>query len=203
MPFFSSRREPSPEEVPVEPVHQEEEKPKRHFFSRREASPTPSHRTNNTSVSSVSRSSHGAHEPAAAGPEAGSRNGSVRRSLLHRSFGNGNSNAEMDPSIVAARERVVAAEAAERDADRALEEARRAVREARDHVKRLEEEAREEARLAKIKQYHAREVSKRAKPLGRRLSPTSFASPEPMLDDRRRFCKTVALTLFVTGHGEI
>jgi hypothetical protein len=55
--------------------------------------------------------------------------------LLHR-------NAE-DPSIVAARERVLSAEAAERDADKALSHARGAVREARDHVKRLEREATE------------------------------------------------------------
>lgn len=49
-----------------------------------------------------------------------------------------------DPSILAARERVMGAEAAERDADRALHNARIAVREARDHVKRLEREAAEE-----------------------------------------------------------
>jgi hypothetical protein len=49
-----------------------------------------------------------------------------------------------DPSIMAARERVMSAEAAERDADRALHHARLAVREARDHVKRLEREAAEE-----------------------------------------------------------
>jgi hypothetical protein len=56
--------------------------------------------------------------------------------LFHR-------NAE-DPSILAARERVMSAEAAERDADKALHNARMAVREARDHVKRLEREAAEE-----------------------------------------------------------
>lgn len=73
----------------------------------------------------------------------------------------------MDPSIVRARERVMGAENAERDADRALEAARLRVREARDDVKRLELEAAEEARRAKIKQYHAKEVSKRGKQLGR------------------------------------
>ncbi|KUI56022.1 hypothetical protein VP1G_10794 [Cytospora mali] len=59
------------------------------------------------------------------------------------------------------------AEAAERDADRALELARREVRDAREEVRRLELEAKEEARRAKIKQYHAKEVSKRGKALGR------------------------------------
>src|SRR5271154_2141039 len=55
--------------------------------------------------------------------------------LLHR-------NAE-DPSIATARERVLGAEAAERDADKALMHARAAVKEARNHVKRLEREATE------------------------------------------------------------
>jgi len=49
-----------------------------------------------------------------------------------------------DPSILAARERVISAEAAEREADKALINARAAVREAREHVKRLEREAAEE-----------------------------------------------------------
>jgi hypothetical protein len=56
--------------------------------------------------------------------------------LLHRS--------DADPSIRAAHDRVVSAEAAEREADKALLNARVAVREARAHVKRLEKEAAEE-----------------------------------------------------------
>jgi hypothetical protein len=95
-------------------------------------------------------------------------NNSGRKSLLARSFGHGN-NVEMDPSIVQARERVLSAETAEREADRALEAARNHVREARAEVKRLELEAAEEAKRAKIKQYHAREVSKRGKQLGRKF----------------------------------
>ena len=59
----------------------------------------------------------------------------------HRGFFHRN---DEDPSIVAARERVVNAEAAERQADRALAQARIAVREAREGVKRLEREAAEE-----------------------------------------------------------
>jgi len=72
-----------------------------------------------------------------------------------------------DPSIAAARERVLSAEGAEREADKALVGAREAVREAREHVLRLEKEAEEEARLAKIKQTQARSISERARPLGR------------------------------------
>jgi hypothetical protein len=48
-----------------------------------------------------------------------------------------------DPSIIAARERVMNAESAEKDADRALVAARAAVKEAREHIKRLEREAAE------------------------------------------------------------
>jgi len=72
-----------------------------------------------------------------------------------------------DSSITTARERVLSAEAAERDADRALLTARTSVREAREHVKRLEREAAEEARLAKIKQKQAGALGKRGKMLGR------------------------------------
>ncbi|KAL2416848.1 hypothetical protein ABEF95_009043 [Exophiala dermatitidis] len=72
-----------------------------------------------------------------------------------------------DPSIVDARQRVAQAERAEHEADRALVQARAAVRDAREHVKVLEQEAAEEARLAKIKQQNAKDISKRAKPLGR------------------------------------
>lgn len=46
-----------------------------------------------------------------------------------------------DPSIVAARQKVTDAEAAESAADRALNEARAAVRAAKEHVKMLEQEA--------------------------------------------------------------
>lgn len=49
-----------------------------------------------------------------------------------------------DASITAARERVMSAEAAEKDADKALLNARAAVREAREQVKILEREAGEQ-----------------------------------------------------------
>lgn len=75
-----------------------------------------------------------------------------------------------DASIVDARQRVVNAEQAERKADAALAQARTAVREARDHVRQLERDAEEEARLAKIKQDQARDLSNRAKPLGRKFA---------------------------------
>ncbi|KAJ5908732.1 hypothetical protein N7495_001414 [Penicillium taxi] len=73
-----------------------------------------------------------------------------------------------DPSITAAREQVIRAEAAEREADKALMASRSAVKQAWDHVKHLEREAAEEARLAKIKQDQASTISKRARPLGRK-----------------------------------
>ncbi|OCT51415.1 hypothetical protein CLCR_09240 [Cladophialophora carrionii] len=64
--------------------------------------------------------------------------GSTRSSggLFHRNH--------EDSSIIAARERVLSAETAEREADRALVQARAAVQEARNHVKMLEREAEEE-----------------------------------------------------------
>jgi hypothetical protein len=168
MPFFSRNTEPV-EEPPVV-----EEPPKKHgLFSRnRSPSPAPSNRTDGTQhTRHTSTTYHTSpdRESSSGGifrrsTDASSHSG--RRSLLHRSFGNGHA-AELDPSIVQARERVLGAEAAERDADRALIAARESVRQAREHVKRLELEAQEEARRAKIKQYHAREVSKRGQQLGR------------------------------------
>lgn len=74
-----------------------------------------------------------------------------------------------DPSIVAARDRVIAAEQSERDADHALQMAKQSVREAREHVKRLELEAEADAKAAKIKQAQARDIGNRAKPLGRKF----------------------------------
>ena len=67
----------------------------------------------------------------------------TRRSGFFSRGGNSLTHRE-DASIVAARERVASAEAAERDADRALIQARTAVKEAREHVRRLEKEAAEE-----------------------------------------------------------
>ena len=55
-----------------------------------------------------------------------------------------------DPSIGAARERVMLAETAERDADRALVAAKAAVRDARGEVKRLEHEAAEEVSYTSV-----------------------------------------------------
>ncbi|KAF8610081.1 hypothetical protein BDV93DRAFT_601147 [Ceratobasidium sp. AG-I] len=88
-------------------------------------------------------------------------------------FGMGGSRAsgdhtlDRDPSVIAAREKLVAAEKAERDADRALELARRAVLEARTHCKSLETQAAEEARMAKARRTEARSLGKRAGGLGR------------------------------------
>ena len=72
-----------------------------------------------------------------------------------------------DPAISSARQRVIDAETAEREADRALMTARNVVAEAKAIVKRLEQEAAEEARLARIKQEQVAKLGERAHPLGR------------------------------------
>ncbi|KAK0612455.1 hypothetical protein B0T17DRAFT_407513 [Bombardia bombarda] len=171
MPFFSRHQEPVEEEPVMAPEPVQE--PKRHglFGSRhRSTSPTPTNATHSTRNTTSTYHTSPEREPGSGGlfhRSSDAESASGRRSLLHRSFGNGNSIADMDPSIIQAREQVMSAEAAERDADRALLAARESVRAAREHVHRLELEAQEEARRAKIKQYHAREVSKRGKQLGR------------------------------------
>ncbi|KAK1238905.1 hypothetical protein MKX08_005966 [Trichoderma sp. CBMAI-0020] len=173
MPFFS-RSEPSPEPV-YQPQPMAAEPPARKhslFHRNRDVSPVSSH--------------HGSVASSGAGPggfannnmntmNGNATNGGLfrhstdssasrgRRSLFHRDHGA----QALDPSILQAREHVMSAEAAEVDADRALGEARMRVRAAKDHVWRLEEEAKEEARRAKIKQDQAREVSKRGQGLGR------------------------------------
>lgn len=144
--LFSRHAEPAHQ--PVQPAY--EEPPRKHgLFGSRHQSPgrAPSAATRSTRSSSLSSS-----------PD---RTGRRSGGLLHRNRD------EMDPSIIEARERVMGAEHAEREADRALMAARASTREAREHVRRLELEAKEDARLAKIKQHHAKEVSKRGKQLGR------------------------------------
>lgn len=160
MPFFSRREEV--EEPAPEPVYEEEPRKRGGLLGslRRDPSPTPTTSTQSTRMSnSTFHTTNSRNSTSTTTPKRGS-------SLLHK-FG-GHNNEELDPSIVQARERVMGAEAAEREADRALELARREVREAREEVKRLEIEAKEEARRAKIKAYHAKEVSKRGKALGRK-----------------------------------
>ncbi|KAK4124792.1 hypothetical protein N657DRAFT_679615 [Parathielavia appendiculata] len=165
MGLFSRHAEPTPQPQPVY-----EQPPKKHgLFGSRHQSPPRSHTTNTSrSAYSVSpdrdRGSGGVFRRSTDA----SHNGSHRSSggLLHRSFGNGN-RVDLDPSIVQAQERLRNAESAEMEADRALIAARESVREAREHVRRLELEAQEEARRAKIKQHHAKDLSKRGKQLGR------------------------------------
>ncbi|CAE6442862.1 unnamed protein product [Rhizoctonia solani] len=72
-----------------------------------------------------------------------------------------------DPHILAARDKLAAAERAEQEADRALEFSRRAVIEARDHCKQLQAQAIEDARRAKAKRSEARGLGKQARGLGR------------------------------------
>ncbi|EXJ80768.1 hypothetical protein A1O3_07052 [Capronia epimyces CBS 606.96] len=131
--------------------------------------PTPNTRTHPNARHSVSSSSGSPRR----GLFGGRRSSSSDLHDPHRTSTNKRSSGGLfkrdveDPSIVSARERVASAERAEHEADRALVQARAAVREARDHVKLIEHEAAEEARLAKIKQKNAKDISKRAKPLGR------------------------------------
>ena len=91
------------------------------FGSKREAAPatTNNHHHNNNNVAT----NNGTNNHQGSG-------------LLHRN--------KEDPSITGARQRVLAAEQAERDADRALIQARAAVKAAREEVLRLEKEAAEE-----------------------------------------------------------
>lgn len=173
MPFFSRREEV--EEPVHEPVYEEEPRKKGGLLGslRRDPSPTPTASTQATH--STRRSTSTFHTTASTASSNHTTTPKRGHSLLHK-FG-GHSNEELDPSIVQARERVMGAEAAERDADRALELARREVKEAREEVKRLELEAKEEARRAKIKAYHAKEVSKRGKALGRMWFYVSLPPP--------------------------
>ncbi|KAL7920112.1 hypothetical protein ACQKWADRAFT_299401 [Trichoderma austrokoningii] len=175
MPFFS-RNEPSPEPV-YQPQPMAAESPARKhslFHRNRDVSPVSS-RTGSVASSAGgaghSMNNNNMNNTNTNGSNSGglfrhSTDGSAsrgRRSLFHRDAGA----QALDPSILQAREHVMQAEAAEVDADRALGEARMRVRAAKDHVWRLEEEAKEEARRAKIKQQQAREVSKRGQGLGR------------------------------------
>ncbi|KAJ4298354.1 hypothetical protein N0V88_003383 [Collariella sp. IMI 366227] len=158
MGLFSRHAEPAPQPVYEEP-------PKKHgLFGNRHNSPARAPPT----TTATTHGTHGIHGSrrssslSSSSPDRGRTGGG----LLSRGFGSG-SHSGIDPSILAARERVMSAEAAEREADRAMIAARESVREARDHVRRLELEAKEDARLAKIKQAQAKEVSKRGKHLGR------------------------------------
>lgn len=114
MPLFGRHSE---ESAPPVPQKTEDEKPRRSstlFGRHRSGSPV--------STAATERSTKSVN--------------SGHRGLLHRN--------DADPSIRAAQERVMSAEAAEREADKALMTARAAVREAREQVKALEREAAEE-----------------------------------------------------------
>ena len=162
MPIFGSRKEPSPE-----PVVEYEDSRKKSGLFHRNRSPTG----NASSVSSMStRSHHTAHEVPDRHGSKLSRNSGGGGGLTGGLFGKRHHD-NVDPSVLAARERVEEAEAAEMEADRALEAARLRVREAKAHVRRIEEEAAEESRRAQLKQQQANEIGKRGKGLGRELLP--------------------------------
>lgn len=163
------------EDAEVQPEPIQEEKPNRtnSIWSRRSNSVSP------TETSSVAPSTT-----------------SGRRGFLHRGGQN------HDPAILAAQERVITAEKAEKDADEALKSAEKAVRDAREHVryareqfKALERELAEQyvsyffillsvaisvilitiyrAKELKVKQTQAKSISKRVKPLGRKSAKSS------------------------------
>ena len=180
MPFFGSRHSPEPAPVQAAPAPAPPPEKKHGLFHRSHNSTDTSPISRNSSLSSDGH--HNSNRRTSGNYAASSTTStSGRGSLLSRSHGHGSRGDEIDPSIAAARERVMSAEAAEKDADRAMAEARRRVRDAKEHVKRLEEEAREEARRAMIKQEQAREVSKRGKGLGRELFPPRITQHQSLM----------------------
>jgi hypothetical protein len=171
MPLFKARHD----EPASPPPPAEEPARKGSIFSRRNRSQSPtSYHTSNSRVSGVSRRSSSSDNS--------SRTGSRRGGFL----GLSRNDHHGDPSILAARQKVNDAEAAEREADHALALARVSVREAREQVKILEREAKEEcvqilitcqrphisicffrALRAKAKQAEAKVINKTARGLGR------------------------------------
>lgn len=142
MPVFGSKRETTPPDNTATTTNEQERKGSR--FGRRSVD----NRTDNSSITTTTSQ------------------GQKRGGFL----GIGGKNTT-DPTILAAREKVTAAEQAEREADRILAAARQAVVQAREHARKLEVEAEEEARLAKIKQDESKNISQRSGVLGRHGPP--------------------------------
>lgn len=105
------------------------------FFSRRSDSPDYANGTNGHS------NGNGADSVRSGSTRSSGRGGFFSR---RRSSSSDSVDLKHDPSILAARQKVTDAEAAEAAADRALNEARAAVRSAKEQVKILEQEALEE-----------------------------------------------------------
>ncbi|KAG8721280.1 hypothetical protein FRC08_014427 [Ceratobasidium sp. 394] len=150
MPLFGGRKSTDANAAPATTPPNETPRRSRSMFSRR--------RSSATSVSSAESETR----------RRGSRSasGSGRKGFLGMSR-KSDPSVDKDPAVVAARQKLTAAEEAEREADRALEASRRAVLAAREHCKQLETQAIEEARLAKAKRTEARGLGKQAKGLGR------------------------------------
>lgn len=169
MPFFSGRprdpspaRNPAPQPVPTQEPAAHNRKSNGGGLFHRRRSPSPSLETRNPT---------GTTQPASSLSSSSSDHPRRKGTLLSKFGGGGGRNeSDLDPSILAARERVMAAEAAEQDADRSLAAARQSVAAAREEVRRLEAEAKEDARRAKVKSFHAKEISKQGKALGRECS---------------------------------
>lgn len=127
MPLFRSR---SPSGQTSPPPAAETNHKSGGFFSRRSDSPDSASGYNTANGASSMRS--------------GSTRSSGGFFSRRRSSSSDSVGLKHDPSILAARQKVTDAEAAEAAADRALNEARAAVRSAKEHVKMLEQEALEE-----------------------------------------------------------
>lgn len=147
MPLFKSHPVNESEPVVESPAR------KGSMFARnRSVTPEPVHTTNHnrgffSRRRSSDESSLGHHS---SGSDRINRGNSVRSGTSSTAgsgfFGGRNNtfNVHKDPTIMAAREKVMTAEKAETEADRALLQARAMVREAKDHVRFLEREAAEE-----------------------------------------------------------
>ena len=140
MPLFKSHREPSPTPEPV----QEAPNRKGSIFSRRHRSnspvaPEPAHEEMNGSRRGGFFSRN---RSLSSSDDSSMRTG--RSSTVNSGHKLHNSRFSNDPSIIAAKQKVNDAEAAEREADKALIQARAAVRDAKQQVQNLEREIEEE-----------------------------------------------------------
>jgi len=146
------------------------------FFHRRRASTSDNGHANRRRSSDEgrhSKSMNGASEsPGGTKPlKRSSARGTSFSGFFRRGIGSSAAKVALDkdPTIIAARQKVSDAEAAEQEAVRALRDAMMAANEARDQSKMLEKEARHEAAIARAKQAEAKVVRKTTRNLGKHL----------------------------------
>ncbi|KAJ7217847.1 hypothetical protein GGX14DRAFT_598252, partial [Mycena pura] len=168
MPLFKSHpAEPDPVITAIVPPARKGTIFSRHRSSSPPPGPAPAQQTHR-GFFSRRRSSDDSSLGASSGGDRLARGGSMRSGGGSGFFARArNFDVHKDPTIIAAREKVIIAEKAEAEADRALSQARAMVREAKDHVRFLEREAAEEHKRAKAKQAVANDVSRSAAGLGR------------------------------------